>query len=319
MATTSKPTPFEGGVSFDWQNYIKYRPTYSTPFYNLIWDYHRRHSNRWQLAHDVATGPGIVAIVLAELFSKVIASDPSPYHVAVAKSAITASNVTVEQCRAEDLDSLDQIAQGNVDLITLAEAIPLVDAKQAFLQFAKLLRPGGTLAIWFHGGPIFIGQGQENSQRIYDEIIGKMFAERTLPWGGTPMERACRVLESWTDNIAFPPESWEDVQRTKWNADRPLNFFNKSFLDFEATYVKAIRDEEKVEEVADRDLWRVDGCDLDWIKGYAEVQFPWSRKMSDEGQREIDGLFEQLEVAMGGHGSQTSIGWPVVLMLATKK
>lgn len=49
------------------------------------------------------------------------------------------------QCRGEDLLEVAGAGQqGKVDLITLAECLPLMDAEKAFVDFGKLLRPGGT-------------------------------------------------------------------------------------------------------------------------------------------------------------------------------
>lgn len=56
MGSPQEPSKFEGGTDFDWQNCLAHRPEYSASFYDVIWDYHRSHSNAWTLAHDVGTG-----------------------------------------------------------------------------------------------------------------------------------------------------------------------------------------------------------------------------------------------------------------------
>ena len=320
MGPSTEPSNFDGGTNFDWQNYLTHRPQYSASFYDVIWEYHRCHSNRWSLAHDVGTGPGNVAKVLAGCFTNVVATDPSEYHVAVARRFCEERNITVEQCRAEDLaSSVGRNSQGKVDLITIAQTLPLLDAKQAFSQCAKLLASGGTFAVWFHGGPIFVEEGQRKSQEIYDRLTGKTYVERTLPWKSTPMERACNVLASWTDNVALPSNDWEDVRRIKWNSDRPLNFFGYEYLDFEPDYESAVGLEEKVEERFDRNLWLQEGRDIAWVKGFVEAQWPWERAVSKEAGEELERMYEDLETAMGGKTGKVKIGWPVSLLLATRK
>ena len=318
MASSKDSSLFNGGADFDWIKYTTNRPTYSSSFYDRIWDYHQRHSSHWGLAHDVGTGPGNAAEVLSARFDKVIASDPSAYHVAVAQRRLSASNVTVQQCRAEDLVTLvEPDGYGKADLITLAECIPLMDAEQAFSGFAKLLRPGGTLAIWFYGKPIFVGEGQGKSQQIYDRIAGKAFS-RIFPIKDTIWQHAFTVMAAWLDNIRFSPEEWTDVERTKWNHDKPLSFLPEQDYDFEIKYENAVTSDEKVEKLIDRDFWAKDNCGIDWVEGYVDAQFPW-KSTDDEVGAQLKPMYKELEQAMGGEGSKTKIGWPVVLLLATRK
>ena len=318
MTSSSESSLFDGGADFDWIKYTTNRPAYSLSFYDRIWEYHKRHSNQWTLAHDVGTGPGNVAEVLAARFDKVIASDPSAFHTAVAKKHLSASNVTVEQCRAEDLVNLVETdGHGKADLITLAECIPLMDAEKAFSGFAKLLRPGGTLAIWFYGKPIFGEKGQEKSQQLYNQIAGKAFS-RVFPIGGTPWQYSYTVMASWLDNIGFPSEDWTDVERIKWNHDRPLCFLPEEYFDFDFKYENCVKSDEKVEERIERDFWAKEQCGIDWVEGYIDAQFPW-KTTNDDVAAELKPMYKELEAAMGGEGSKTKISWPVVLLLATRK
>ena len=319
MASSKDTNLFEGGAEFDWIKYTSHRPNYSSSsFYDRIWKYHREHSNHWVLAHDVGTGPGNVAEILSAHFEKVIASDPSKYHTAIAQKRLPHSNVTVEQCRAEDLTTfVGPDGHGKADLITLAECIPLMDTQQAFPGFAKLLRPGGTLAIWFYGKPIFAEEGQEQSQQIYDQIAGKAFS-RIFPIKDTMSEHAFTVMAAWLDNIAFPPETWMDVERTKWNHDKPLSFLPDQYRDFELKYENAVTPDEKVEEIVDRGFWAKYDCGVDWVEGYIDAQFPWKSTDDDVGAQ-LKPMYKELEQVMGGPGSKTKIGWPVVLLLATRR
>lgn len=318
MSSSTDSSLFDGGADFDWVKYTTNRPNYSPSFYNRIWDYHRSHSNHWSLAHDVGTGPGNVAEVLSGRFNKVIASDPSGFHTAVAQRRLMGSNVTLEQCPAEDLvTKVGPDGHGKADLITLAECIPLMDAKKAFSGFAKLLRSGGTLAVWFYGRPIFAEEGQEESQKLYDQIAGKAFS-RILPIKNTTWQQAFTVMAAWLDNIAFPPEDWMDVERIKWNHDKPLSFMPEEYFDFEVGYKNAVTPDEKVKEHVDRDFWAKEQCGVDWVEGFIDAQFPW-KSINDEVGAQLKPMYKDLEEAMGGTGSKTKISWPVVLLLATRK
>ena len=320
MASSTDPSLFDGGAAFDWIKYTTHRPTYSSSFYDRIWEHHRNHSNHWTLAHDVGTGPGNVAEVLSARFDNVIASDPSGFHTAVAKGRLSASNVTVERCRAEDLVTLvgpNGNGYGKADLITLAECVPLMNTEQAFSGFAELLRPGGTLAIWFYGKPIFVGERQEKSQQIYDQIAGKAFS-RIFPIKDSMWQQAFTVMAAWLDNIGFPQEDWTNVKRIKWNHDKKLSFLPDEHLDFEPKYKDSVAPEEKVEKSVDRDFWAKEQCGVDWVEGFIDAQFPW-KTTNDAIGAQLKPMYKELEEAMGGEGSKTKIGWPVVLLLATRK
>lgn len=318
MASSTDSSLFDGGADFDWIKYTTHRPFYSPSFYDRIWDYHRSHSDHWNLAHDVGTGPGNVAEVLGAHFDKVVASDPSGSPTAVAQKRLAGLNVTLEQCRAEDLATrMGPDGHGKVDLIALAECIPLMDAEKALSGFAKLLRPGGTLAIWFYGKPIFVGEGQEKSQQIYNQIAGKAFS-RIFPIKDTIWQRAYTVMAAWLDDIGFPSEDWKDVERIKWNHDKSLSFLPEEYFDFEIKYKNTVTPDEKVEERVDRDFWAKEECGVDWVEGYVDAQYPWETT-NDEVRAQLKPMYKELEEAMGGQGSKTKIGWPVVLLLATRK
>lgn len=96
MGPTIEPSKFEGGADSDWQKYVAHRPTYSDSFYDVNWDYHRSHGDRRSLAHDVGTGPGSVAKVLAGRFDNVVATDPSEHHTVVARKLCEGESVTGE-------------------------------------------------------------------------------------------------------------------------------------------------------------------------------------------------------------------------------
>ena len=310
---------FDVDAKFDWENYMAQRPDYTASnFYDLVWAYHERHSDHYVLAHDIGTGPGNVAEVLAKRFERVIASDPSPLHINTAERRINNPAVIYKHCRAEDLvNTIDPNDVGKADLVTVAECIPLMHAEQAMTVFGRLLRPGGTVAIWFYGRPIFAAQGQEKSQAIYDRLIGKAF-ERVLPMKGSPMAGSMITMASWLDVIPFSQDIWSDVERIKWNPDKPMSFLDEQYFDFEVKYESAVGPADKIEERKDRNFWAKEDCGIEWVKGFINAQWPWKTTDDDIGAQ-MAPMYEELETAMGGKGSRTTIAWPVVLLLATRR
>ena len=110
------------------------------------------------------------------------------------------------------------------------------------------------------------------------------------------------------------------MQRTKWNHDKPLSFLPDQYRDFDLDLRSetAVTPDEKVEKLVDRDFWAKYDCGVDWVEGYIDAQFPW-KSTDDEIGAQLKPMYEELERAMGGPGSKTKIGWPVALLLATKR
>jgi hypothetical protein len=67
----------------------------------------------------------------------------------------------------------------------------------------------------------------------------------------------------------------------------------------------------------DRAFWAKNGCGPGRVRGIVDAEFLWKSKV----MALILSLnrCEELEAAIGGKGSETIIGWPVVLLLATRR
>ena len=299
---------------FDWEAYLKYRPVYSPEFYKLIVDYHRSKSNaQFDLAHDVGTGPGQTAEEIAKYFTHVIASDASEPYTNVARQRLEQAlpgKITVVQCPVEQLAS--EFPTGSADLITAAECLPLMDWRGAFQSFSYLLKPGGTLAIWFYGRPFFTDPKLARAQELYEKISTTTF--RTFePFRRGTMNDAWTILASRFDLVNFPEAEWASVQRTKWNPDREMPFLPIAELGFEPRWTSEIREDEEVKEVHDLEWWGKQGG-VEFIRGFVGANMPWKGNHESE---EVKGWYRELEKELGG--KEHAVSWPVVLLLATKK
>ncbi|KAI9687410.1 MAG: hypothetical protein M1820_010464 [Bogoriella megaspora] len=313
-----------------WDIYLAHRPTYSPSFYEIIYNYHRDiGNNSWHLAKDIGTGPGNVAAILSPKFDKIHASDPGATHVEVAKERLARDgiqNVNVYQSTAEKLLSAGVTKPNTVDLLAVAEAMPLMDARTSLDSFAQITAKGGTLAIWFYGRPIFVDPltgGVETTraarcQRIFDEICIRAYS-RIRPMKGTHWEVASSTLFSWLDNVELPEDTWGKVRRYKWNADRPLAFYDEAACDHSVVTKHVQRrdgDEQRI-DVVDRSFWGKE-WGINEVKEFIGVLLPqFTENLSEEIAK--DGFYDELERAMGGQGASMKISWPVVLILATKK
>src|ERR1700761_653224 len=174
-----------------WNNYLAARPRYDQPFYQSIYDYHKSHHGLTEIAHDVGTGPGQVAAELSRHFNRVVASDNNDTHLAVAQhrlgSLVSSRKVSLVRCSAEALAEAHPPC--STDLITAAECLPLINADKAIQAFSTILKPNGTLAIWFYGRPVFAEpEYASKCQPILESIIDISFSK--IVKGGGPQHKA---------------------------------------------------------------------------------------------------------------------------------
>ncbi|MBS1555680.1 MAG: class I SAM-dependent methyltransferase [Bacteroidetes bacterium] len=122
------------------QQYQSFRPTYPAELFEFIY----RHTNNFDTAWDCATGNGQAAIVLANKFRKVYATDISQSQLA---HATQANNVEYSTVAAEDT----KFADGTFDLITVAQAAHWFNHDLFYHEANRIAKKGATLALWGYG------------------------------------------------------------------------------------------------------------------------------------------------------------------------
>lgn len=305
-----------------WDEYIATRPVYDQRIFQPIRDFHSTHSRSRSAALDIGTGSGSAIGPLSETFEHVVASDNDPTSLDFAKhrySNVTPGKLSFTLSRGEDL--LEHHPAGSFDLITCAETFPLMDTAQALDNISALLRPGGTLAIWFYGPPHFTeDEFAPECQPLLDAIMDHNF--RPVVSGGGDVrqgswKRAADGKASWLDYIPFEKGVWADVQRRKWNTHARLSFFTPAACDFPVEPCNNVGEGEFTGEERDDSFWQVT-WDLGMLRRFVDASFPKSKGLSGTDEA-METMFAQLEDAMGGRGVERNLSWPVVLILASKK
>ncbi|KAL9003415.1 MAG: hypothetical protein Q9188_003720 [Gyalolechia gomerana] len=290
-----------------WDAYISTRPNYSKPFYQIIYHYHSAHSSSSDVAHDVGCGAGQVTAELALHYSHVVASDTNEDHLAVAKGRLARtfgeSRISYIHAKAEHLGLHNP--EGSADLIAAAEVVVLMDRDSGLQSFAQVLKPGGTLAVWFYGRPTFSEPSlRTQAQPILDKIMLLIWSKVIRPsgprraWG---FKRCADAMESWLDFLPFSTDVWTDVQRYKWNTYGTLPFFGKEACGYEIQPTCNVGRGEKVVISEDPKFW-MNKWDVAALNEYFSVLFPGFREAIGEGDKEIDSLFDELTEMMGGEG-----------------
>ncbi|KAI0530283.1 S-adenosyl-L-methionine-dependent methyltransferase [Xylaria digitata] len=292
-----------GGV--DWSEYVLYRPIYPQSFFKRIYEYHaQKLGASWSKAHDVGAGHGIVASTLADKFDHVIVSDPNDGYTDVARALLVGrcgwpeSKFLFLQEGAEE----SSVATGSVDLITACECMQWINTAEAIDEFARQLKPGGTLVMTYYAPPFILGN--ERAQAIWREIF-KVFSKRAMK-AGRLVERALGVVSSGYDSIAVPAEHWEAIQRVYINASQGIASFK---ISDNVAEDRVCSDEERIWVHGDPD-WS-DSQGIDWFKGFIATWVP------PLPETEVQGLWDELERLMNGDKVRTET--PLVMVFATKK
>ncbi|KAJ7746732.1 S-adenosyl-L-methionine-dependent methyltransferase [Mycena maculata] len=227
-------------------NYAQNRLTYSDKLYQLIIGHHTSTGGQLDTLVDIGCGPGNAARDLAKYFPEVIGLDPSEGMVSTARSLAGTSStgrpIRFEVSTAEELGSglSPPIPDGSVDLITAATAAHWFNMPFFWVSAARILKPGGTVAIWtsktgMHHSMPNAAAIRAEMERLGDEYLGPyrqpgsamaetLYRYMVLPWTlpDTPpipdFDESSFVKKEWSmdegeagDFFALPPDLNLDV------------------------------------------------------------------------------------------------------------
>ncbi|MGD9786339.1 MAG: class I SAM-dependent methyltransferase [Sulfuricellaceae bacterium] len=186
-------------------DYAKYRPHYPP----ALLDWLAEQAPGRDLAWDAGTGSGQVAVELARLFERVVATDPSARQINNAE-AHPKVEYRVEPAERSSLED------ASVDLITVAQALHWFDFSAFYAEAERVLKPGGVLAAWCYG---LFRTGSET-----DAVLDVFYSETVGPYW--PPER--RLIEEEYRTVPFPlPETVapEFAMEAAWDLDDLLGYF----------------------------------------------------------------------------------------------
>ena len=141
--------------------YKKFRPTYPQELYDFVFSQCPNLESAW----DCATGNGQVAVILADKFKAVSASDISQKQLEL---AISKENIEYSVQRAEETNFPDD----SFDLITVAQAIHWFDFNAFSQEVNRVLKPNGVMAVWGYGLGRISKEIDEKVDHFYHEIVG---------------------------------------------------------------------------------------------------------------------------------------------------
>lgn len=161
--------------------YQKYRPSYPPELFSFLSSLTPGH----ELARDCGTGNGQAAVMLADHFDTVYATDPGEQQIA---NAVPHEKVMYKAEPAETSSLGDQ----SVDIVTAAQALHWFDFEKFYAEVNRVLKPGGIMAAWAYGVPRVSADIDALVDDLHDHILNDYWQEEN------------RMIDKGYTTIPFP-------------------------------------------------------------------------------------------------------------------
>ncbi len=177
-------------------DYAAFRPTYPPAFVAHIASLAPAHDLAW----DVGTGNGQAAVLLANHFQRVHATDRSARQL---QHATPHPQVTYAEAPAES----SGLGDGSVDLVAIAQALHWFDPDTFHAEVARVLAPRGVVAAWSYGMVAVDPHVDAVVDWFYRERVGRYW----------PAER--NHIETGYRELAFP---YHEIDVGDWRIEAML-------------------------------------------------------------------------------------------------
>ena len=207
--------------------YSQSRPDYHFTVYETILNHHKASDGLLDTILDVGCGPGNVVRAFSPHFSHAIGLDPSEGMMATAQSlgGITSKSeqIRYEVSTVEDLGiNLPQpIQDSSVDLITAANAAHWFDMSRFWASAARVLKPGGSVALWTSGRSSIHPSvpGATILQDIMDQIEERYLKPHLEPGNLLTRSRYISLPLPWNLEQPVPEFDESTFFRKDWDVD----------------------------------------------------------------------------------------------------
>lgn len=295
-----------GRATYNAARYAAIRPTYPRQLFDFVFRFHERNPQaRFGLAVDLGCGTGQATAELTP-FQRIIGVEPSAKMVEQAK--LQAQNTALQgqldyvQSSAE---SLPFIEDGSVDLIVSAQAAHWFDWSKLWVEAARVLRKGGSMAVWgysefrlsnYAGATPLIQQYSQGSDPV--NSIGPY-------WEQPGRSIVDNHLQDIPDPSSVVSGAFEDFERVYFTGShhaglpspRPVILRKTMSWDDLLAYFRTFSSLHSYHELHPEDLKREDG---------------------DIAVRFLERLKALVESEAGAVGDTVDVEWPLALLLARR-
>ncbi|KAK0128449.1 hypothetical protein ONS95_000421 [Cadophora gregata] len=234
--TISSEKTFTSYTKDQGKSYAQVRPSYHPKLYETILKHHTSTGGQLTTLLDVGCGPGITTLALAPNFTLSMGLDPSEGMINNARSLGGGSTASLSPIRyeistAEDLGwhLTPPVAEASVDLLTASTAAHWFDMAAFWPRAARVLKPGGTVALWTTG-QLSIHPSVPNSEALNKTLMD--IEERDLQPFFEPGNWLTRNLYTglplpWTLDTPVPEFDESSFVRMEWGTGEndPEEFF----------------------------------------------------------------------------------------------
>ncbi|KAI0157983.1 S-adenosyl-L-methionine-dependent methyltransferase [Hypoxylon sp. FL1284] len=205
-------------------NYAAWRPGYSPELFKIIVEHHTSTGGKLDTVVDVGCGTGQATRDLAPYFTDAIGLDPSAGMISAARASAqsAASPIRFEVSAAEALgtDLSPPIADCSVDLLTAATAAHWFDMAGFWASAARVVKPGGTVALWARNAMAVNPHETPNGPAIkamFDDIFEKELWPHNKPGSVITRDLYVDLPLPWT--LEAPVEAFDEASfvRKEWN------------------------------------------------------------------------------------------------------
>jgi SAM-dependent methyltransferase len=149
-------------------------------------------------------------------FAKVIATDPSPGMISQATKMTENPKISFRQTSVEDLSFLPD---KSIDMAVAGQCAHWFDYEKAWPELARVIKPGGSLAMFGYKDNIFLGYPRAN--RIFDKFCyGRVDVEPGVESMNHYWERPGRdKVRNLLRDVEPPSTEWSDVERILFDID----------------------------------------------------------------------------------------------------
>jgi len=195
--------------------YAAHRPSYPASLMRDLAAYASAGLGRpIEAAVDAAAGSGQAALALAAAVPgvrRVVALDASPAQVAAATDAVAAAGkaatVAVVCAPAEDTG----LPPSSADLVIVAQALHWLDVPAFYREAARLLRPGGAVAVLSYSWPTVVA-GEEGGRVMPASTAALRAAAHEPPLGGL-WDAGRALIDAGLPGLDPPGDLFEEVER----------------------------------------------------------------------------------------------------------
>jgi SAM-dependent methyltransferase len=226
---TTEATPL--GRSFDaWADaYDRYRPTYPPMLFERIAA--RLSLPSRPLVADLGAGTGRASLAMAELGWRVTAVEPGRAMLDVLRARATDAGLVVATVQATaEATGLDP---ASVDLAIAAQAFHWFDSAGAVQEMARIVRPGGGLAVFWNVRDEDRSPFVRDYHTLLETYVGSADTGRYLQAGrASGRERTQRALRD--------ARGFADAQLTEVHHALPMTPEEFEGMAFTASYLRAM-------------------------------------------------------------------------------